>query len=132
MKKIIIAGSRSLHFGKCAVYDGLDKLYRQAFDTHGWPMSWDFPIEVVSGGAKGADASGEKFALAHKRLGCKLKTIPAAWDTYGKAAGPVRNEQMANYADGALIFFKDKPSPGSSNMLAWMVLLDKPVKVIVL
>lgn len=69
-------------------------------------------IEIVSGTARGADELGEKIAHA-----CQVpcKQFPADWDTFGKAAGYRRNEQMANYADGAIIFWDGK-SRGSFHM----------------
>lgn len=51
--------------------------------------------EVVSGGAKGADAAGEAWAATH---GIPVKRFPADWDRHGLAAGPLRNKQMAAYA----------------------------------
>ena len=52
--------------------------------------------EIVSGGCSGADRFGER-AAAHYNL--KLSRFPAEWNKYGKAAGPKRNEKMAEYAD---------------------------------
>lgn len=87
-------------------------------------------LQVVSGGEKtGVDRSGEVFAAVKKH---PVRIFPADWDKNGKAAGPKRNEQMAKYADVALIFVKKEPTPGSSNMAMWMLMLDKPVKVVTL
>jgi hypothetical protein len=72
-----------------------------------------FDIEIVSGGATGADALGERFA---KEYGHKLKIFPADWDKYKWAAGPIRNNEMAEYAD-ALIAFWDGKSRGTKNMI---------------
>ncbi len=41
--------------------------------------------------------------------------FPADWDKHGKAAGPIRNKQMAEYAD-ALLLIWDGNSRGSMNM----------------
>ncbi|CAK0743163.1 DUF2493 domain-containing protein [Azospirillaceae bacterium] len=57
--------------------------------------------EVVSGGATGADACGEKWA-AYRKL--PVKRFPAEWDKHGRAAGPLRNKQMAEYADAVALF----------------------------
>lgn len=67
---------------------------------------------VVSGGAPGVDALGEQWA---KSAGVPVVKFPADWRTYGKAAGPIRNEQMAKYAD-ALILVWDGKSKGSASM----------------
>ena len=70
-------------------------------------------IEIISGGASGVDALGERFAKEHN-LG--LKVVPADWKTYGRSAGPRRNEQMARMA-GTLIAFWDGKSRGTKNMI---------------
>lgn len=68
--------------------------------------------EVVCGGAAGVDTSGEKWA---KSEGVPVKYFNADWDTHGKAAGPIRNREMAKYAN-ALLLLWDGESPGSKNM----------------
>jgi len=69
-------------------------------------------IEIVSGKALGADKLGEDYA---KEKGYKIKEFPADWIKYKKGAGPIRNKQMAEYADG-LIAFWDGQSKGTKNM----------------
>lgn len=46
---------------------------------------------VVEGEARGADTLGK---LAAKSLGMQVKEYPADWKLYGRAAGPIRNQQM--------------------------------------
>ncbi len=46
---------------------------------------------VIQGGARGADLMAEQWAL---RVGIQTIRFPANWDTYGRAAGPIRNTQM--------------------------------------
>lgn len=70
-------------------------------------------VEIVSGTARGADQLGERYA---SERGYPLKQFPADWDTYGKAAGYRRNEQMAEYADAAVVFWDGK-SRGSKHMI---------------
>jgi hypothetical protein len=48
---------------------------------------------VISGGAPGADAGGEKWANSRE---IELEVYPANWAKHGKAAGPKRNQIMAN------------------------------------
>lgn len=69
--------------------------------------------EVVSGGAEGADSLGERYA---KGAGIPLKIFKADWATNGKAAGPMRNRQMAEYAQ-ALLALWDSKSRGTANMI---------------
>jgi len=69
--------------------------------------------EVVSGCATGVDSIGERWARAN---GIPIRRFPADWSQHGKAAGPIRNRQMAEYAD-ALIAFWDRKSKGTKNMI---------------
>lgn len=69
--------------------------------------------EVVSGGATGADALGERFA---KENGIPIRLFPADWKTHKKAAGPIRNRLMAQYADQVVVFW-DHKSRGTKNMI---------------
>jgi hypothetical protein len=57
--------------------------------------------EVVSGCANGADAFGQWWA---KHNGIAVKQFHADWRTHGRAAGPMRNRQMAEYADAVVLF----------------------------
>ncbi len=70
-------------------------------------------ITVVCGKARGADTLGEQYA---KERGYAVAYFPADWDKYGKAAGFIRNEQMAQNAD-ALVAFWDGRSRGTRNMI---------------
>lgn len=86
---------------------------------------WHFE-EIVCGMAKGADTWGRKYAEKWK---IPVKEFPADWEKYGKAAGSIRNKQMADYADAALVFIWDN-SRGSKNMIETMKKLNKPVYVV--
>lgn len=72
-------------------------------------------ITLISGTAKGADTLGEKCA---KEFGWEIKRCPADWDKYGKKAGIIRNEAMANEAEGAMIFW-DGESKGTEHMIRY-------------
>ena len=56
--------------------------------------------EVVSGCAKGVDWMGEYWAALN---GIPVKRFPAQWEYRGKAAGPIRNQVMVDYAKAAII-----------------------------
>jgi len=50
------------------------------------------PITVlIHGGANGADRLADQWARGH---GINVQVFPAEWTRLGKAAGPIRNEQM--------------------------------------
>lgn len=117
--KIIIAGSRTL----TATIEQLDSYLAEFLDYSDYMKA-----EIVSGCAQGIDTSGEKYAKWYK---LKLHQFPADWDKYGKAAGIIRNHQMAEFADVALVIWDGK-SRGSANMIATMKKLDKPVCEVVI
>lgn len=102
MFKVIIAGTRT--------FDDYEALKAYA-DYKLGQIKED--IEIISGGATGADALGERYA---KEKGYTIKLFPADWNRYGRRAGPLRNKQMADYAD-ALIVFWDGSSRGTKSML---------------
>ena len=110
MTRIIIAGSRNFN-DYTKMLNTLDELGIHLINTID-------PVEIISGHAPGADTLGEKFAKAY---GYPLKIFPADWDIYGKAAGPIRNEQMAKYASeadrGMLVAFPVGESRGTRNMI---------------
>lgn len=69
--------------------------------------------EVVSGCARGVDRLGEQWAQMRS---IPIKRFPANWDRDGRSAGPIRNRQMANYAE-ALVAIWDGESKGTKNMI---------------
>jgi len=52
-----------------------------------------FPPEtiIIHGGARGADKLAGEVA---KELGFQVQEYPADWQKHGKAAGPIRNQEM--------------------------------------
>jgi predicted Rossmann fold nucleotide-binding protein DprA/Smf involved in DNA uptake len=78
--------------------------------------------EVVSGTARGIDTLGEEWA---NQGNIPVARFPADWKKHGKAAGPIRNKQMAEYADAAIVIHNG--SRGSLNMIETMKKLNKPV-----
>ena len=83
-------------------------------------------IEIVSGCANGADSLGERYASEHNY---PIKQFRANWSELGKAAGYIRNEVMAEYAD-AVICFWDGKSKGTEHMINLANKHLKPVRVI--
>ncbi len=86
-------------------------------------------IEIVSGGAKGADELGEVYATYNKYRGFTVKRFPADWEKYGRSAGYIRNREMGGYASAAIVFW-DGVSRGSANMIETMKKLNKPVRIV--
>lgn len=113
--KLIIAGGRNIN----VPYEFIEYI-RQAFGLR--------PSEIVSGGAQGIDYIGERFA---EKFNKPLKVFKANWDLNGRAAGHIRNKEMAEYAD-ALLLIWDGESRGSKNMKENMLKLNKPIYELVI
>jgi hypothetical protein len=89
----------------------------------------DAPItEIVCGGAQGVDSEGQHWA---SHMSVPVKMFFPDWNTHGKAAGPIRNRQMAEYGDVLLLIW-DGQSRGSLSMKNEMEKLGKPVYQVVL
>lgn len=71
------------------------------------------PDEVVCGMAKGADLLGFQWASENN---ITVKRFPANWTRHGKAAGYIRNDQMADYATHCVCFW-DGYSRGTQHMI---------------
>ena len=102
--RVIIAGSRSFNDYELLREQCLSIL-QEKMRTH--------RVIIVSGHARGADSLGERFANEF-RLPFELH--PAKWRLLGKAAGMVRNAEMAKCSD-ALIAFWDGESRGTRHMI---------------
>lgn len=109
--KIAIAGTRTI-FDPDLIEDALKCAH---FGTD----------EIVTGGAKGVDRSGEVVA---KKYAIKLTVFPAQWAKYGRAAGPIRNREISQYADCLVAVWNGK-SRGTKNMIEAMKKQGKPVYV---
>jgi hypothetical protein len=113
--RIIIAGSRNFNDYLLLKETMLPFTSKLDIDT----------IEIISGGARGADKLGEIFA---KELNYKLKLFSADW-SLGKHAGYLRNKQMADYGD-ALVAFWDGESKGTKMMIELAKTKKLKIKVI--
>ncbi|MDR2799858.1 MAG: DUF2493 domain-containing protein [Desulfovibrio sp.] len=72
--------------------------------------------EVVCGGARGVDTLAQLYAREHA---LPLKLFIADWEKYGKRAGPMRNMEMAGYADFGIAVW-DGYSRGTAHMIGLM------------
>ena len=115
-KRVVIAG--------CRDYNNYDEA-KEFIDSCLLRIRKENEIIIVSGGARGADALGERYA---KENGFKIEKYPANWEKYGKAAGPKRNEKMAKVAD-CVICFWDKKSLGTKSMIDFAKEYNKPIRI---
>ena len=84
-----------------------------------------YTLMFVSGGCRGADALGERYAAEN---GFKTEIYPALWEKYGRAAGPERNKKIAEISD-YIICFWDGQSKGTKSLLRFAEKAGKPVKI---
>lgn len=109
LKRCIIAGSRDITD---------EAVVNKAIKDSGF----EFDV-VVSGAARGVDTLGELYAKKNFKW---IDRKPADWDTHGKKAGILRNIEMGDIADMAIVIIKDN-SKGSTQMKEYMESLKKPV-----
>ena len=89
--------------------------------------------ELVSGGARGVDRLGERWAREH---GIPIKWFLPDWDRHGSRgpfhAGIMRNREMAAYVGkgGGLIAVWDGTSPGTKHMVMEARALQLKVSVL--
>lgn len=120
--RVIISGSRDF-----SDFDLLEKECRKIFrqlSIEGvltGERKKDAPnMEIISGGASGADKLGEKFA---KKYNIKTRAFPAEWNKHRGFAGFIRNGIMANYllerdkSNRFLIAFWDGESKGTKHII---------------
>lgn len=109
--KVIIAGGRNFED-----YE----VVKKAIEESGYLIT-----EVVSGKAPGVDSLGERWA---KENNIPIIPFPADWSTYYRAAGPIRNQKMADYSD-TLVAVWDGVSRGTKDMVRRMKKMNKDVHI---
>lgn len=99
--KTIIAGSRGI--------TEIEEV-RKAIEESGFEIT-----EVVSGTARGVDTLGEQWA---KENGIPIVRFPPDWNKDGKAAGGIRNSDMAVYGEALVAVMKKPKTNGTRDMIA--------------
>lgn len=117
VNKLIIAGGRDFNDDNAVAL----AIYNMVNAGH-----IDTDCELVCGMARGADAAGLRYFNKH---GNTVHEFKPDWDGLGKRAGFVRNAEMGNFADGALIFWDGK-SKGTKHMIDIMKKLNKPTWIV--
>ena len=79
--------------------------------------------QIISGGARGADTLARQYAIEH---GIPFKEFFPDWDTHGKSAGFLRNEQIVQACD-ELVAFWDGKSRGAKHSITLAEDAGKPV-----
>lgn len=84
-------------------------------------------ITIVHGGARGADRIAHQEA---QKAGLLVEEHPAEWERYGKAAGFIRNKEMAELGADLCIAFWDGRSSGTAHMMGEARRAGIPVEVV--
>lgn len=71
---------------------------------------------IVQGGARGADAMA-RFYANQRILTIFLQTYPADWETYGRPAGPLRNQEMLEKNPDIAYVIAFPGGKGTANMM---------------
>lgn len=88
--KLLVCGGRDFNDER-AIFAALDAIHANRTVTL-----------LIAGGAAGADALAEDWAVAR---GIPTSIHPAQWAKHGKSAGPIRNREMlALKPDGVVAF----------------------------
>ena len=103
MTHIVVCGPRKLN-----EYSQVTRILDSVIARHGHEN-----VTIVSGHATGTDLLGERYAAEH---GLELEIYSADWSRYGRAAGPIRNREMATVAD-LVVAFVYKDSRGTRSMI---------------
>lgn len=115
--KVVICGSRYAGDDhRELIFNTLDDLH----EINGF-------TEVISGGARGADAIGEQWAWRNR---IPIVRKEAQWQIHGKAAGPYRNQEMADMADACVAFPLKDGSTGTRDMITRALRGDLSVVVV--
>ena len=71
---------------------------------------------IMHGDARGADRISGQVAMA---LGFPVRPFPANWNRFGKAAGPIRNQQMLDERPDLVLAFHPniEQSKGTGHMV---------------
>lgn len=108
--KLIVAGSR--HLTEKDIPKNVPQLVKDKWG--------ETPKLIIHGGCRGPDVLiSKQFSIPHK-------VFKPDWNKYGRAAGPIRNEQMAQEGTHLFIVWDGK-SRGSASMIREMSKLNKPV-----
>ena len=109
--RVIVTGSRDWADGLAVTY-----CLRREFNR---AQLEDRKLTVVHGNCPtGADAVADKWASQSCLKGLvTVERFPADWDTFGKAAGPLRNQQMVDSGADLVLAFPLGKSRGTRHCM---------------
>ena len=115
-KRVVIAGCRN-YFDYAQAKKYIDQCLKN--------IRKQFTIIIISGGGRGADMIGLRYATENNMT---FEVYNADWIHFGKAAGPLRNRHMAEVCDYVICFWDGK-SKGTFSMIQEAKKLNKPLRI---
>jgi hypothetical protein len=109
MKNVLVCGSRT--WGDCWPIQVLLAGLKDDIARNGEAIC------ILHGDARGADAEADVWARYN---GFRVIRYPAKWDEHGKAAGPIRNQEMLDHGfpEHVIAFCDDlENSKGTADMV---------------
>jgi hypothetical protein len=110
--RILVSGSR-----ECLNYEYMSKILSDYTDAE---------TVIIHGGARGADSMAGKYA---SEKGLKVQVYPADWNKHGKAAGPIRNQQMLDEGKPDMVIAFPGDGNGTWNMINIARKANVPVRI---
>ena len=115
MIRVLISGSRIFN-DKKHLYNTLDKLCEERFkgqeDEYG---NWlPVGLTIVHGGARGADLLADDWAIVNW---VPIEEYKPDWDSFGRAAGIIRNKQMLDTGIDLVVAFPRGEARGTKHMM---------------
>jgi predicted Rossmann-fold nucleotide-binding protein len=101
------------------------RTYSNVHRVHSVIQALPHDAVIITGGANGADTLAEHSALS---LGMVAEVYYPNWDKYGKAAGPIRNQEMLDSGIDKVIAFPG--GYGTADMIRRARKADIPVEEI--
>lgn len=112
-KRLLVTGSRD--------WDDVQRL-REELEEAAWALSFPDddvqeptgpgPILVSGACPSGADRLAEEF---WEEMGLPIERHPANWFGWGKAAGPIRNQEMVDLGADLCVAFRKNNSRGTTH-----------------
>lgn len=82
--------------------------------------------QIISGGATGVGSLAKQFAEEYQ---IDFKEFQADWNTYGKAAGPIRNRKIIENATHIIAFW-DYKSRGTKSSINIAIRMKKILNIV--
>lgn len=119
MTKLLVCGSRTINNSEW-VFSEIEKYISESNLQYS-------DIHIIEGGASGVDKIAKQFAQSKN---ISVIEMAADWKAYGRAAGPIRNEQMVRLCDQCLILWDGK-SRGTKNDIDLCDKYNKSNKIVI-